>query len=107
MPPRQKAAFKKEVDQLCQIGVLKRQPESELGSPAFTIPKLNQIVRLLTDFREVNKCIIRIPFPLPKISSILQEIEGFTYATAIDLNMGYYTIRSDPDAQEICTFILP
>ena len=34
---------------------------------------------------------------------VLQELEGFTYATALDLNMGYYTIRLDPDASRICT----
>ncbi len=34
-------------------------------------------------------------------------MEGFTYATALDLNMGYYTIRLDPDAQKICTIVLP
>ncbi len=34
-------------------------------------------------------------------------MEGFTYATALDLNMGYYTIWLDPDAQKICTIILP
>ena len=38
---------------------------------------------------------------------VLQELEGFTYATALDLNMGYYTIRLDPDASKICTIILP
>jgi hypothetical protein len=38
---------------------------------------------------------------------VLQEIEGFSYATALDLNMGYYTIRLDPDASEICTVIFP
>ena len=38
---------------------------------------------------------------------MLQELEGFTFATAIDLNMGYWTIRLDPDAQKICTIILP
>ncbi len=27
----------------------------------------------------------------------LQELEGFTFATALDLNMGYYTICLDPD----------
>ena len=46
-------------------------------------------------------------FLLPNSSSILQEMEGFTYSTAIDLNMGYYTIRLDPDIQKICTIILP
>ena len=34
-------------------------------------------------------------------------MEGFTYATALDLNMGYYTIRLDADSQKICTIILP
>ena len=34
-------------------------------------------------------------------------MEGFTYAMALDLNMGYYTIRLDLDAQNIRTIILP
>jgi hypothetical protein len=25
-------------------------------------------------------------------------MEGFTFATALDLNMGYYNIRLDPDS---------
>jgi hypothetical protein len=33
--------------------------------------------------------------------------EGFTYATSLDLNMGYYTIRLDPTAFEMCTIIFP
>jgi hypothetical protein len=37
----------------------------------------------------------------------LQELEEFTFATALDLNMGYYTIRLDPDASRICTIIFP
>ena len=38
---------------------------------------------------------------------MLQEVDGFTYATSLDLNMGYYTIRLDPDSQKICTVIFP
>jgi hypothetical protein len=38
---------------------------------------------------------------------VLRELEGFTFATALDLNMGYYTIRLDPDASRICTIIFP
>jgi hypothetical protein len=56
---------------------------------------------VLSDLREVNKRIVRKPFPLPKISTVLQEMEGFTFATALDLNMGYYHIRLDPDSQKI------
>ena len=73
----------------------------------FVVPKKNGTVRFLSDFWEVNKRLIRKPFPIPKISTVLQELERFTFATALDLNMGYYTIRLDPDASKICTIIFP
>ena len=71
------------------------------------IRKPNGTIRVVTDFRGVNKILKRMPWPLPKISTILQELEGFRWATSLDLNMGYYTIRLDPDSQKICTIIFP
>jgi hypothetical protein len=73
--------------------------------PSFIVPKKNNTVRFLSNFGEVNKRLIRKPFPIPKISKVLIELEGFTFATALDLNMGYYTIRLNPDASKICTII--
>ncbi len=100
VPKVQKETIKKEVERLCQLGVLERQPASEWASPSFIIPKKDKPVRFSSDFWEVNKRLVRKPFPTPKISTVLQEIEGFLYATALDLNMGYYTIRLDPDASK-------
>ncbi len=77
------------------------------ASPTSIIPKNDSTVRTISDFREPNKRILRKPYPIPKISTMLQELEGFTYATALDLNMGYYTIRLDPTASEMCTIIFP
>jgi hypothetical protein len=90
-----------------QAGGIRRQPSSEWASPSFIISKKDQTVHFLSDFWEVNKRLVRKPFPIPKISTVLQEIEGFSYATALDLNMGYYTIRLDPDTTKICTIIFP
>ncbi len=64
-------------------------------------------MRTISDYREPNKRIVRKPYPIPKISTILQELEGFTYAKALDLNMGYYTIRLDPTMSKMCTIIFP
>ena len=61
----------------------------------------------ISDFRELNMRIVSKPYPIPKISTTLQELEGFTYATTLDLNMGYYTIRLDPTAPKMCTIIFP
>ena len=68
------------------------QPISEWAAPSFIQPKKNNTVCFFTDFREVNKRLVRKPFPLPKIITVLQQLEGFTYATALDLNMGYYCL---------------
>jgi len=69
--------------------------ESTITGPAYDL------------FRELNKRIVRRPYPIPKISTTLQELEGFTYAMALDLNMGYNTIRLDPRAVEMFTIIFP
>jgi hypothetical protein len=71
------------------------------------MPKKNRTICFLSNFWEVNKRLIRKPFPIPKISMVLQELQGFTFATALDLNMGYYTIRLDTNASRICTVIFP
>ena len=92
---------------MVELGVLVKQPFSQWGAPTFIIPKKNGQVRVISDFREVNKQIIWTPYPIPKIWTMLQDMEGFTYATSLDLNMGYNTIRLDPDAQKICTIVLP
>ncbi len=109
IPKVHKATLMKKIDQLVSIGVMKWQPYSQWASPSFIIPKKKKdlTVRTISDFRELNKRIVRKPYPIPKISTTLQELEGFTYATALDLNMGYYTIWLDPMASEMCTIIFP
>ena len=37
----------------------------------------------------------------------MEKLEGFKYATALDLSIGYYHICLDPDAQKIYALILP
>jgi hypothetical protein len=47
----------------------------------------------------------RKPYPIPKIAQMLQDLEEFAYATSLDLNMGYYTVKLDSDAQN-CVLLL-
>jgi hypothetical protein len=106
-PKIHKDTIMKEVERLCKLGVLEKQPASEWALPSFIVPKKDKIVCFLSEFWEVNKRLVKTPFPIPKLSMVLQEIEGFSFAKALDLNMGYYTIRLDPDASKICIIIFP
>jgi hypothetical protein len=107
VPKIHKEVLIREIERLCKLGVLERQQESEWALPSFIVPKKDGTVRFLSNFHEVNKRIVRTLFPISKISTVLQELEGFSYATALDLNMDYYTIRLDPDSSKICTIIFP
>ena len=73
----------------------------------FTISKPDGSLRSLTDLQELNKRIKRHPFPIPKIQDMLQKLEGFMWATSLDLNMGYYHILLTPNAPRLCTVVLP
>jgi hypothetical protein len=86
---------------------LKRCSDYEWAAPTFIIPKKNGTVRFISDFRRLNKELKRKPYPIPKIAQMLQDIDNFAYATSLDLNMGYYTIRLHPDYQKLCTIVTP
>jgi hypothetical protein len=36
---------------------------------------------------------------------MIRSMEGFTFASALDFNMGYYHIKLDADAQKLCTIV--
>jgi hypothetical protein len=99
--------LRQEVERLCQIGVLKKVNRSEWAAPTFIIPKKDGSVQFISDFRELNKRIKRKPFPIPKTQDLLLKLEGFQYATSLDLNMGYYHIELSPNSKRLCTIVLP
>jgi hypothetical protein len=105
IPKVHEQTLRHEVDRLCQLGVLKKVNRSEWAAPTFIIPKKDGTVRFISDFRELNKRIKRKPFPIPKIQDLLLKLEGFQYATSLDLNMGYYHIELSPDSKRLCTSV--
>jgi len=99
--------LRKEIARLVDIGVVEEDYTSEWASPTFAIPKKNGTIRVVSDFRKLNSFLKRHPFPIPKIGDMIRSMEGFTFASALDLNMGYYHIKLDADAQKLCTIIFP
>mgnify|MGYP000411856084 FL=1 len=98
--------LKVEVDRLCELGVLKKVNRSQWAAPTFLIPKKDGSVRFISDFRELNKRIKRRPYPIPHIQDLLLNLEGFKYATSLDLNMGYYHLELSDESKELCTIVL-
>ena len=62
-------------------------------------------MRFIKDYIRLNQKLVRKLYPLPIIGENIQQLEVFQYATALYLNMGYYTIRLYPDIQDITTIV--
>ena len=70
--------FRKEVERLVRLGVLKEANDSEWGAPSFAQLKAKtNRVRFLIDFRNLNRRLKRKPYPMTKIREILLNLEGF------------------------------
>ena len=89
-----KAMFRKEVKILVSLGFLEEENDSKWGAPSLAKPKgKRNRVRFLRDFCNLNSQLKRKPYTMPKIHEILLNLEGFKYASSLDLNRGYYHIH--------------
>ena len=89
------------------IGVLKKDSNSEWASPVFIMPKKNSATRFATNLHQANKWSCRKPYPAPAASDVMQKLEGFQCTTSLDSKMGCCCIRLDATSQKTCTLTLP
>ena len=78
-----------------------------MGLPRLRRSKNNGTIRFVIDFRRINANLVRREFPLWTTEEILTSIKGFTYATSIDLNMGYPSIPLNNESKKILTIVMP
>jgi len=103
IPNINREAFHREIECLVDLKILEPTAESQYGSPAFIVPKPDRTVRFVTDFKRINSMVKRKPFPILRIGETLQSLQGFTWASTLDLSMGYWTIELDPETKDMTT----
>jgi len=106
LPKFYEKTLRKEVERLYKIGVLKRVNCSEWAALTFIIPKKDRTVQFKSNFRKLNKRIKQKTYPIPRIQDLLLKLEGFTCATSLDFNMGYYYIELSLMSKQMCTIVL-
>ena len=107
IPRSQLKRFKQELDRLVQIGVLSPQGRSSWISGSFIIPKKDNTVRWISDFRALNKALKRKVYPIPRIQDILSRRSGYKFLSKLDISMQYYTFVLDDASKELCTIATP
>ena len=56
-------------------------------------------MRFITDYHRNNQKLVRNPYPLPRLGETMHQLEVFQYATVLNINMGYYTIKISTNSQ--------
>ena len=86
------AAAEKMLKELLAKGFI-RPSRSPWGSPMFLVAKPDGGLRMVIDYRALNKATVRNRYPLPRVDELFDQLQGARYFSKIDLRTGYWQIR--------------
>ncbi len=92
MSPSEQVELDKFLDEHIKKGYLVPS-KSPMASPVFFIKKKDGKLRLVQDYRRLNKITIKNHYPLPLAADIINRLKGARYFTKFDVRWGYHNIR--------------
>ena len=105
VPIKLREEIKKELDSLCQLGVIKPVNEpSPWQSQCTIVRKSNGKIRICLDPRPLNKVLIRERFQLRTLDEILHELCESTIFSKFDLNHAYWHVKLDEESSKLTCF---
>ena len=105
IPESLKNAVHSEIRRLLEEGIIRKARSPMYASPAFPIQKKNNSIRLVVDYREINKRTIKDGFPFPNVREQLQSIPKSSIFSQLDLKQGYHQILLDEDSRKYTAFV--
>ena len=103
-------AAEKEINSLVDQGILKKvdHPTSWCSPAMFVVKPDGKSLRLVTDFRVLNKYVERPIHPFPSASDIVSAIPaGTKYFVKFDALKGYFQIPLDEESMDLTAFMVP
>lgn len=94
------------IDKMLELDIIE-ESDSEYASPIVLIKKADGEYRLTIDFRELNKIIVKIYFPLPNIEEELNKLAGKKCFISLDLMSGYHQMEVEPESRKYTAFVTP
>ena len=84
--------IRRQISELMEMGHIKPSA-SPCGSPVLLVPKKDGSWRLCVDYRAINKITVKNRYPLPRIDDLLDQLQGASFFSKIDLKSGYHQVR--------------
>ena len=80
-----------------------RPSSSPWASPVFTVMQ-NGKRRLVIDFRQVNDCIERDMYPIPRQDDVLNVVSGARFTSSLDMVKSFYQFPLSEDSKQYTAF---
>lgn len=96
LSPVKLKALNNEVDKMLDLGVISPS-RSPWSNPVVMVAKKDGSLRFCLDARKLNDVTIKDSYPIPYISSILDNLKGARYLTSLDLSSSYWQIPLKDD----------
>lgn len=112
IPQALQDVVKNELEELMAANIIERHV-SNWASPLVLVKKKatdpNKPVkyRLALDLRLLNSVIENSSYPLPKISTLINNISQFKYFSSLDFKQAYFQLKLPEELQDIITFTTP
>ena len=96
----------KKINELLDLDIIEKvSGPTTWVSPAEFVPKPNKDeIRICVDMRFANEAIRREKLPIPTVNEVLEELNGSTVFSKLDMNMGFHQIELEEGCGDITTF---
>ena len=101
------AAFKQQLNDMLQAGVIVPQEEPTPWINSFVIVHSKNKIRVCLDPTNLNKAVIREPYHYRTPEDIYHKLSKAKFFTVVDLKKGYWQIPLDEQSSYLTTFNTP
>ena len=101
--PAEDGELQKQLKELTDLGYIK-EVSSPYGSGVLFVPKANGKLRMVVDYRPINRLTVVDKYPLPRIDEMLDQVGDSCFFSKLDLHSGFHQIRVVPEHIERTAF---
>nr|GEX92756.1 putative reverse transcriptase domain-containing protein [Tanacetum cinerariifolium] len=92
LAPSKMQELSNQLQELADRGFI-RLSTSPWGAPVLFVKKKDGYFRMCIDYRELNKLTVKNRYPLPRIDDLLDQLQGSSVYSKIDLTSDYHQLR--------------
>ena len=106
LAPAELTEVKAQLTALLERGLIEPST-SAYGSPILMVKKKTGELRMVVDYRALNKLTVKNQYPLPRVDDLFDKLHGAKYFSSLYAASGFHQILLKPDDRPKTAFRTP